>query len=375
MYYIYLYGNPSKTDILHDHLLLKHLELGRSLLIKYKIYLDTRFWIMLSEVHLGRSDDKNLHRLYSLLSDAVKNGSIICTFSESVYVEIFRQSDPTTRNAALAVMDSFSQGLILCNHFDRSNIELLHYLKTTVFNNQSFYDLKTMVWSKAPYVLGLLIPDNKQLAPEQNAIIQKSFFDYLWGMTITKFFTADESRHIESGLKIADGINLEKAKHAESLNSFQQVFMDEIAGQLSTIDDDLSHMLQHIIVDKKLYSGEVKPEEMERCQQLSKNVIYNLFQYEKMGERLPLMRIHAGCHAAVRWDKSRNFRDNDFMDFHHACAALPYCDLFMTDGPFEAILDNRQLGFDKIYRCKVTSRVDTAINIIESFITNLQQPD
>ena len=45
---------------------------------------------------------------------------------------------------------------------------------------------------------------------------------------------------------------------------------------------------------------------------------------------LALRTLHIGalCHAAIRWDKKRELTGRELHDFHHAEAAVGYCECF-----------------------------------------------
>ena len=51
---------------------------------------------------------------------------------------------------------------------------------------------------------------------------------------------------------------------------------------------------------------------------------------------------------------------NDLFDFHHAEAALGYCDAFLTDGPMHSLLMQRHLGIESGFTCRVISSIEAA---------------
>jgi hypothetical protein len=93
-------------------------------------------------------------------------------------------------------------------------------------------------------------------------------------------------------------------------------------------------------------------------------LVFVAFQKRKISTELPFINIHSGIHAAVRWDRKRKFKENDFLDFHHAAIALPYCDVFCTDNPLRVLLTDNLLSFDRVYSTKVISNVEDAIECI-----------
>ena len=58
-------------------------------------------------------------------------------------------------------------------------------------------------------------------------------------------------------------------------------------------------------------------------------------------------------HAALRWNRTQKLNANDIFDFHHAGAALGYCDALLTDGPMHTLLMQRHLAIERDFSCRV----------------------
>jgi hypothetical protein len=56
----------------------RRLALGQSIGNRHKIYLDTKYWILLRDHTLGRSTDAGIKKLAGLLHDGVKSTKLIC---------------------------------------------------------------------------------------------------------------------------------------------------------------------------------------------------------------------------------------------------------------------------------------------------------
>jgi len=84
----------------------------------------------------------------------------------------------------------------------------------------------------------------------------------------------------------------------------------------------------------------------------------------KISIELPFINIHSGIHAAVRWGRKRRFKENDFLDFHHAATALPYCEVFCTDNPLKVLLTDNLLSFYRLYSTKIISNIEDAIECV-----------
>ncbi|MHC1699241.1 MAG: hypothetical protein AB9919_14480 [Geobacteraceae bacterium] len=71
----------------------KKLELGEWVNQRRKVYLDTKFWLLLRDAHLDRAKEQSQYDLLKLTADAVSSGKIICPISEDVFQEVTAGAD------------------------------------------------------------------------------------------------------------------------------------------------------------------------------------------------------------------------------------------------------------------------------------------
>ena len=74
----------------------RRLALGQNTTARRKVYLDTKFWVMLRDHRLGRSRDPVIAELTDLLVDCAASAKLICPISDDIFLEILRQTDPDT---------------------------------------------------------------------------------------------------------------------------------------------------------------------------------------------------------------------------------------------------------------------------------------
>lgn len=98
---------------LEQHVKNKRIQLGSEISGKYKIYLDLRFWIFFRDVELGINHDENFIQLLNQIKSLVDNGTAICPISETVFIELMKQSDEKTRLATAKLIDRLSFGITL----------------------------------------------------------------------------------------------------------------------------------------------------------------------------------------------------------------------------------------------------------------------
>lgn len=102
----------------------KRCQLGSAVISIQRIYLDQRFWLLLRDVYLGRSGDKATSDLLTLLRYLVSQGKAIYPISESVFIELLKQSDESTRLATAQLIDDLSLGITLIPFDERVRQEL-----------------------------------------------------------------------------------------------------------------------------------------------------------------------------------------------------------------------------------------------------------
>jgi hypothetical protein len=83
--------------------------------------------------------------------------------------------------------------------------------------------------------------------------------------------------------------------------------------------------------------GREGPEWIEQ-ERACRNLLIAAFKQDAVKDVMRTIHISTCLHACVRWNKLQQFKTNDFFDFHHAAAALGYCDAFFTERPLCAMV-------------------------------------
>ncbi|MCI4679080.1 hypothetical protein K9U33_10525 [Rhodoblastus acidophilus] len=102
-------------------------------------------------------------------------------------------------------------------------------------------------------------------------------------------------------------------------------------------------------------AADITPEERAESVKMCRNLLYHAMKQLKHRRTLRTLHIGGSLHSGMRWDKERKFKPNDYYDFHHATAALSYCDYFLTDGPLHVLITRPQLDLERVNDCKVLS--------------------
>jgi hypothetical protein len=89
------------------------------------------------------------------------------------------------------------------------------------------------------------------------------------------------------------------------------------------------------------------------------------FEGGRLDRELPTLVVRSGLCAAIRWDRSRRYEENDFHDHSHAAAALPYFDIFATERSLAHLVTN-QLKFDQLYGGKVVKTGAELLSLVST---------
>ena len=72
--------------------------LGNEIAGLKKIYLDSKYWLLLRDAAIGRRRDGEITELLAVLRNGVQEGRIVCPISEDIFSEVLNQSDTETLN-------------------------------------------------------------------------------------------------------------------------------------------------------------------------------------------------------------------------------------------------------------------------------------
>ena len=361
--------------MLDAYLTERRVALGQNITDRHKVYLDTKYWLLLRDYLLGRSRDLAITELADLLVRGVKSSKLICPISADIFMEILKQTDPETLKCSVGLIDRLSEGVSVLSPEERLRMELLHFVRRYVDGEGRCHEPDVFVWTKLAYILGFSTPTDTPFPPEEELAIQKAFLDQMWERSLTDMVETMGIAAICEMPRIADisgKLNMGKFAHADEAKSFQGMFLAEIAGILDMLKPEFREMFAYLYRER---TGRVPADEELAAIDVARlftKLIYNAFRLNGISTELPSLRIRATLHAAVRWDRSRKYEANDMHDIGHAMAALPYFDTFLTERSLRHLLTREDLGLDVLYGCTVVSDPRMAIETIRGAIS---QPD
>ncbi len=353
---------PEKT--FNKYLKERKLELGQSIKKLKKVYLDTKFWLLIRDAWLGRCRHKSQKDLLDLIIDLTRKNEIICPISEDIFVEIIKQTDATTLKASIELIDNFSNGVTLVSQEERWQTEIMHFIRSSVYGQNTVHSIDEFVWVKLAYTHGIQNPYFENLSEEQNNVMQKSFLDQMWAISLVDIYNIvgiDWFKKYPHSPDFSDILNKEKENYQREGLPFKQIFLSEIAFIIDFKKDYFKDVFTYLY--KQHFNKDPDPDEVAKSNggQMFANLIYHAFKLGKIRNQLPTFDIEAGINAQIIHDSKRRYKENDFYDVNHAIAALPYCDMFFTEKNLKAFLTRKNLSYANKYNCVVVSEIDDAI--------------
>jgi len=346
----------SQPDVsLERHVRKRRLELGVEVSSKCRIYLDLRFWILLREAYIEKQINKSTEILLNRLIALVESGRAICPISESVFVELLKQDDPTSRIATAKLIDTLSCGVTLIVHPDRVRQELCNALYERA-GAENLIPAEQLVWTKLSSILGDVHPSGTPFGAAEELVIQKAFYDHMWDVSLIEIVKSINPARMptKDWEATAKRLNEGNKQHEKEITNYRTAYRFEFEGCLSLFRREMLVLFKEIEATgfhsiNKRYSH------------LSESARFAAFS-----RSVRTLHIGASCHAAIRWDKKRMLTGNDLFDFHHAEAALGYCDIFLTEGPLKTLLSQNHLELKGNFPCKIVSSVTEAVEAIDA---------
>lgn len=350
---------------LGEHVRRRQRELGDSLQSRRVIYLDQKFWIILRGGAAGERSAPDEIALLALLKKEVASGTAFCPISQSTFAELLKQKDAATRLATAQLIDELSLGISLIPFDERIELELKHYIYSKN-EKRDLEPIRCLAWSKLSYVVGHVHPTNMGFDRATELALQKAFFDRMWTLSLSEMVQSlgDSMPSDMTFDRLADRLNAGNTEHARELKSFPKTYAIELKGVLNLVAPIGAGIVSDMA---ELASGLSMPREGIEWFDLVqkwKTFLLKAFEQDEGKDILRTLHIYTCLHAAIRWNKAQQLEANDFHDFQHACAAMGYCDVFLTERGLKAMVTANHIALDVLYGCQVASNVKEALTLL-----------
>ncbi|WP_248916009.1 hypothetical protein [Pseudomonas moorei] len=332
--------------------------LGAEVAPKTKIYLDTCYWVVLRDAAFGKARLPEHAAILEVLRELVRSGRVVCPVSDAAFVETMQHADPDTRLATASLLDELSSGICLRTEHERVTMELKRFMDDP--GGCGGVD-PNVAWVRPGMVLGVQVPVAAALDPRVNRILQKSAIDLMWNMTFRDLAVQDSNDHFANVMEnSAKRINEKMVAYAPDIRSFKQAFAAEVSGTIKFFDDQAARSF--LTERLKTFSED----DVEQFKDKMQTVLFNVFRLRPkiMAQRAPTLYVHAACHAAIRWDKSRRLNGHWLMDLHHACAAAGYHNVMFTEGPLRVLMTSGHLKLDEEFDMPVIAGANDALDYL-----------
>ncbi len=215
------------------HIRDRRTELGRSIAVRKKVYLDARFWIIVRDASLGLSASAAERKLLDILRVGVTRGNLICPISAAMFLELMKQPcRPERRIATAELIDELSQGVSIVPPKRLAGTEIHWLILRLMQPNADLFPMQELIWTKVSYTLGnmypLVVPE---LSPEELHHLQVSLIDFMWGTPLGKIIqNIDEQPDIGSFEDLSNEVNDDCARFKHELRSFKCTYDIEVRG-------------------------------------------------------------------------------------------------------------------------------------------------
>lgn len=357
---------------LERHITARTVDLGQSIVHRKKIYLDLNFWIKIRDAALGTNTDSNIHEFLNLLRKGVACGNLICPLSKSIFIEMTKQApNQKGRIATAKLIDELSLGISFIPNRDLVGKEIQRWL-FEIQGHRNLHDMQDLIWVKAGYTLGYYFPELSEFEIDQTDEddLQKKCFDGIWYITTTDMVNSTLSMKFGRDYidQTIEEINRRNAEHSHELISFEKSYDIELRGMIECYGPVAAQIIKQISSPLDGWPLSDSPEDKEYREIGAKNLMYEEIKMHHRNDRLRSIHIYSSIHAAMRWDKTRQFKTNDYYDFEHAQVALGYCDAFFTERPLKHLVTRPPLCLTEMNGCVVIaiSDVTAAVEYLKS---------
>ena len=342
---------------------MRQIELSQSLLGRTKIYLDACFWILLRETEVGVRTGAQERKLLHFLRRGVRHGRLICPISASMFMELMKQPfTPNRRRATARLIDELSLGISVIPPHVLMGTEINSFLLSAK-GGASLHPIQELIWTKVGRVLGNIYPSIATLTAAEELALQKTFFDQLWEHSLANIIDTigDADMPGDNFRSLSDQTNEQKLQYCDELKSFEGTYDIELRGAIELAGEVAADIITDFAEKEAGRSLAFTATERADSVNACRNLLY--FSMKNPENRRALRTLHVGAllHAAMRWDKQRKFKPNDYYDFQHATVALSYCDVFLTEGPLHVLVTRPQIDLEQVNSCRVISDLTNAV--------------
>lgn len=325
-------------------------------------YLDTNYWIHLRRAELGYGTPEAV-RLLQTLRAMVRSREVLCVGHFHSFLEIGKQEEASLRVTA-RLLDELTEGVAIASPTDLLAWECAEFIGVKLCIPLP-PDL--CVWTKVGQIHKHELPGQMPgpaTKTDRDAIL-KSVIDTLWNASFEYVFEQFEWKtksRLNASLEpeVLAQVEARKQKQAVIGLSREQTRLNEFS---QAVDGELRP-----VFTRQLRNWHIQHEFPEgvatllRHLQVVLDAAMNDFKTRTLGRLLPSVSIRTELYTLYErdHDKKEPFTNNDWFDWNHAAAALPYCDMFFTEVHLAHLL-RTELKADQQFGCEVIGTMEEAL--------------
>jgi len=349
-------------------------ELAASLASRTVVFLDLNYWIRLRDAKLGTSSDSVFVDMLAAAKHLVSTGVCVFPITDSMFHEVRKQSGARL-NETLEMIDELSEGVCIHNRSTRVDCEILDFLQQEP--GTAKVSAKELLWTKPYFLFINVLPFNTPFDKDTEITIQRGFANDMWEKGFADLLDRLSSIEGFTGVDFGDNsamLNTAKINHTEEYDTFHELFMNEVAGAIDTVKDEIIGCWEYLYKNATARTLTDDEKETRWNNQDYQKAMYHVFRLKKAQRYLPYIHVMAACHAAIRWDEHFKYEGNHQFDFEHAACALPYADVFFTEKQLKHLVTQNQLQLDQLYSCEVIAKAKDALAYLEALASTAECP-
>jgi hypothetical protein len=358
------------TSKIERHSKAKSIVLGEDIANRRKVYLDIRFWIFARDAMLDVSTNTASRKLLHYLRRGIANNSFLCPISASTFLEMMKQPLTLDRRIATAkLIDELSLGVTIKPPHIVIGTEIRRWL-LLLKGVQNIHSMQELIWTKVSYVLGDAYPNwpGLALSSAQEFELQRSVFDLMWDMPLTKVVETTGTSELSSNdySELSAETNKQNKVWAHELTSLKVAYDIEIRGGIEAVSEVAAQSLMEVVAEADGWPMSSSAADKSARENGVRNLLYEGFTKGDAKDHIRSLHVDASIHAAMRRDKQRQFEPNDYYDIQHATAALSYFDALFTEKRLRDLVSRADLGLEAVNGCQAFSDVGQATEYLKS---------
>lgn len=340
--------------------------LARGILQTTVIYLDTNYWIKLRDATNGTNSAGS--ELLSSLKRLVRERRVLCVIQAASFLELAKQC-PDSLQVVSNLVDELSESVTIVSENKLRAIEAENYVRWKLgFESEQ----QCKVWTHHGLILFEDIDQHLyELLPQQlnetsSDTIKKCMIDSLWQASMSDILIAFDWKTADKFNAKLDSSTITEIKNRKLKQRERNLSLDDI--RKYEFETYIPSTYSEYFF-KAAYSIKRAANESIVFNELRKQASYliscavNDAQTDLLNQYIPGAVIQTHLYCLYENDISWKLSGNDWFDMRHASVALPYSDYFFTENHLKHQISN-VMKFDQEYECKVVSRIDEAIEVL-----------